>query len=218
MNKKELLDYLSEKIRITAPVASAQENVNQAEWNYDKACRKYKWGIIITAVFAAAYLIFLVINENDTRLFYINEVGVLQAGGLGGILLFGGICIFLICWRQTRHIKPAEAWLDQANYILQQEINNPAYRAAAKNFPEKFYNYYDTCYLRNIINEERAENLKEAYNLLEMQKYQQNQIEIQEDIRRMQQQIAASSQAAAKASKVTAAASVITAYNTAKRK
>lgn len=33
MNKKELLDYLSEKIRITAPVASAQENVNQAEWN-----------------------------------------------------------------------------------------------------------------------------------------------------------------------------------------
>ena len=216
MNKKELLDYLSEKIRITAPVASAQENVNQAEWNYDKACGKYRKGIIVMALFAVFFLFY---TASDARLFYIDEeTGVLQAGGPGGLFLFGGICIFLICWRQTRHIKPAEAWLDQANYILQQEINNPAYRAAAKNFPEKFYNYYDTCYLWNIINEERAENLKEAYNLLEMQKYQQNQIEIQEDIRRMQQQIAASSQAAANASKVTAAASVITAYNTAKRK
>ena len=69
---------------------------------------------------------------------------------------------------------------------------------------------------RRVLVEDIQDMVEEK--LMEMQKYQQNQIEIQEDIRRMQQQIAASSQAAAKASKVTAAASVITAYNTAKRK
>ena len=51
MNKKEILDCLSEKKRLTAPVATAENNVRAAESNYEKARKKWKWGIIISIVF-----------------------------------------------------------------------------------------------------------------------------------------------------------------------
>lgn len=47
MSKKEILDYLSEKKILTAPVATAENNVRAAEQNYEKARKKWKWGINI---------------------------------------------------------------------------------------------------------------------------------------------------------------------------
>ncbi len=44
MNKEEILDYLSEKKRLTAPVATAENNVRAAEQNYEKARKKWKLG------------------------------------------------------------------------------------------------------------------------------------------------------------------------------
>lgn len=207
MDKKEILDCLSEKKRLTAPVATAENNVRAAESNYEKACKKQKWGIIISIVFLILYILFFL--SGDRGLFSLNEHHVLQAGGLGGIILFGGILFLLLYVKSLLYTTPAEKKLVEAQNILRQEKNKPDYINGSKNFPAKFYNYSDLFRLWNIINEGRAESLKEAYNLLETQQFQQDQMAIQEDIRRLQQETATSS-------KINAAASVVTAYNTAK--
>lgn len=147
--------------------------------------------------------------SGDRRLFYFNEHHVIQAGGLGGIILFGGILLLLLYVKSLRYTNPAKNKLAEAQNILKREKNKSDYINGSKNFPAKFYNYSDLFRLWNIINEERAESLKEAYNLLETQQFQQDHMAIQEDIRRLQQETAT-------ASKVNAAASVVTAYNTAK--
>lgn len=207
MDKKEILDYLSEKKHLTMPVAAAQENVNQAQQAYDKALKKWKWGIIVLFVFLAICLLALL--SGNTNLFYIDEHGQPQIGGIGGIFLFGGLLVFLLYMKQKLYVKPAESNPAETRSILAQEKSNQDYQNGAQNFPAKFYNYYDLYYLWNFINEGRAENLKEAYNLLETQQFQLDQIKIQEDIRRLQQETA-------NTSRMNAAASVITAYNTAK--
>lgn len=207
MSKKETLDYLSEKKRLTAPVATAEDNVRAAEWNYEKARKKWKWGINILLVFLILFIgSFL---SGDHRLIYFNERHVIQAGGLGGIISFGGILSLLLYVKSLCYTTPAEKKLTEAQDILKQEKNKPDYINGSKNFPAKFYNYSDLFCLWKIINEERAESLKEAYNLLETQQFQKEQMAIQEDIRRLQYETAT-------ASKVNAAASVVTAYNTAK--
>lgn len=207
MSKKEILDYLSEKKRLTAPVATAENNVRVAERNYEKACKKWKWGINILIVFLILFIWYFL--SGDHRLFFFNEHHVFQAGGLGGIILFGGILLLLLYVKRLRYTNPAQNKLAEAQNILKQEKNKADYINGSKNFPAKFYNYSDLFRLWKIINEERAESLKEAYNLLETQQFQQDQMAIQEDIRRLQQETAT-------ASKVNAAASVVTAYNTAK--
>lgn len=207
MSKKEILDYLSEKKSLTAPVATAENNVRTAERNYEKACKKWKWGINISIVFSILYILFFL--SGDRRLFFFDEHHTFQAGGLGGIILFGGILLLLLYVKRLRYTNPAENKLAEAQNILKQEKNKAEYINGSKNFPAKFYNYSDLFCLWNIINEERAESLKEAYNLLEAQQFQQDQMTIQEDIRRLQQETATSS-------KVNAAASVVTAYNAAK--
>ena len=209
MNKKELLNYLSEKKRLTAPVAMAQENADQAELNYDKSLKKWKGGIIVLFVIFVFYVLVGLLLGRDMNLIYFDKYEQLQIGGLGGTLLFGGLLSLLLYVRQILYVKPAEDNIAEALHILAQEKNNPDYKNGAKNFPSKFYNYYDLYYLWNFINEGRADDLKEAYNLLETQQFQQDQMAIQADIRRLQQE-------AATTSKVNAAASVITAYNTAK--
>lgn len=207
MSKKEILDYLSEKKKLTALVATAENNVRAAERNYEKACKKWKWGINISIFFLILFILYFL--SGDHRLFFFNEQHVFQAGGLGGIILFGGILLLLLYVKGLLYTNPAQNKLAEAQNILKQEKNKPDYINGSKNFPAKFYNYSDLFRLWKIINEERAESLKEAYNLLEMQQFQQDQMAIQEDIRRLQQETAT-------ASKVNAAASVVTAYNTAK--
>ncbi len=209
MDKQEILNFLSEKKRVTAPVAAAEDSVDRAEKNYEMAKKKWRVGIVILLILTLAYLRFC--SKGNFGLFYFNERGVIQAGGIGGLILFGGLSALLLYIKITRYIKPAEHELANALSILRQAKDTPAYQNGAKDFPAKFYNYSDVYHLWNFINEGRAETLKEAYNLLETNQFQQNQMEIQADIRRLQQDIVTTS-------KVNAAASVITAYNTAKKK
>lgn len=207
MNKEEILDYLSEKKRLTAPVATAENNVRAAEQNYEKTRKKWKLGRNILVGFFIFFFLGFLFGEKN--LFYIDANHNPQVGGLGGIILCGGLLIVLHFIKKKLYTHPAENKLAEAQNILKQEKNKPDYINGSKNFPAKFYNYSDLFRLWNIINEERAESLKEAYNLLEMQQFQQDQMAIQEDIRRLQQETATSS-------KVNATASVIAAYNTAK--
>lgn len=205
MNTQELLNYLSEKKRITAPVAIAQDNLNKANQRLEKAKGKWKIGIIIVIALLALFVFGLF--TGDTALFYFNENGTFQAGGIGGTLLFGALLALLLYIKQTRYVKPAERESEAAAAALQKARNNPEYQNGARDFPAKFYNYYDIYRLWNFVNEGRAITLREAYNLLETHQFQADQMAIQEDIRRLQRQIAATS-------KVNAAASVVTAYNT----
>lgn len=207
MSKEEILGYLAEKKRLTLPVATAENNMRVAERNYEKARKKWKLGIGVLMVFLIIYILFFLSGDHD--LFYFNEYDTFQAGGLGGIILFGGILLILLYIKKLRYTNPAEKKLTEAQSILKQEKSKPDYINGSKNFPAKFYNYSDLYCLWNIINEERAESLKEAYNLLETQQFRQDQMAIQEDIRRLQQETAT-------ASKVNAAASVVTAYSTTK--
>lgn len=209
MNKRELLDYLAEKKRITAPVAAAEEQVHKARDAYTSATKKWRVIIVILLILTVGYLWFC--TTGNLRFFYFDGSGTLQAGGIGGLILFGGIAALLIHRKITHHIKPAEANLAKANKALQQARNNPDYQNGARDFPAKFYNYYDIYRLWNFINEGRAESLKEAYNLLETQQFQEDQMAIQEDIRHLQHETAT-------ASKVTAAASVVNAVNSIRKK
>lgn len=209
MNKRELLDYLAEKKRITAPVAAAEEQVNKARQNYTNATKKWRVGIVILLIFLALYLFTFV--SGDVGVFYRDPDGTVALGGTGGLILFGAITALLLYRKITHHIKPAEQKLAETNRVLQQARNNPDYQNGAKDFPAKFYNYYDIYRLWNFINEGRAESLKEAYNLLETHQFQEDQMAIQEDIRRLQHETA-------NASKVTAAASVVNAVNSFRKK
>lgn len=209
MNKRELLDYLAEKKRITAPVAAAEERFHKAQQTYTNATKKWRVIIVILLIIAVMFLWYC--TTGDLRFFYFDANGTIQAGGIGGLILFGGIAALLLYYKITHYVKPAETKLRESNKTLQQARNNPDYQNGARDFPAKFYNYYDIYRLWNFINEGRAESLKEAYNLLETQQFQEDQMAIQEDIRRLQHETA-------NASKVTAAASVVNAVNSFRKK
>lgn len=81
------------------------------------------------------------------------------------------------------------------------------YVQGADGFPEKFYNYWDVLRLWNLVNENRATSLQEAFNLLETQHFQEDQLSMQAEMNRLQEDIATSS-------KITAVASTVTAFNT----
>ncbi|KXU01367.1 hypothetical protein SCODD09_01390 [Streptococcus constellatus] len=121
------------------------------------------------------------------------------------LLIGGGI----FGWRQTMRVQPAKTAVEEAQKLYNTEINQVEYIDGKKGFPEKFYNYSDTYRLYNLVEEGRALTLQEAYNLLETQQFQENQLSIQEETRALQQDIATSV-------RVTAVSSAITAYNTSK--
>lgn len=89
MDKQEILNFLSEKKRVTAPVAAAEDSVDRAEKNYEMAKKKWRVGIVILLILTLAYLRFC--SKGNFGLFYFNERGVIQAGGIGGLILFGGL-------------------------------------------------------------------------------------------------------------------------------
>ncbi|TWT10370.1 hypothetical protein [Streptococcus sp. sy004] len=63
--------------------------------------------------------------------------------------------------------------MQKKNY--QVAVNDSAYLEVKLGFPEKFYNYHDIYRLYKLIEEYRADSLKEAFNLLESQHFQENQ-------------------------------------------
>ena len=58
MDKQEILNFLSEKKRVTAPVAAAEDSVDRAEKNYEMAKKKWRVGIVILLILTLAYLRF----------------------------------------------------------------------------------------------------------------------------------------------------------------
>ena len=88
-----------------------------------------------------------------------------------------------------------------------QESITATYVQGADGFPEKFYNYWDALRLWKLVNENRATSLQEAFNLLETQHFQEDQLSMQAEMNRLQADIATNS-------KIAAVASTVTAFNT----
>lgn len=120
----------------------------------------------------------------------------------------GGIALYLTYRRKETKVKPALETVRIAQTILEEELNNPDYLKGKQGFPEKFYNYTSIHRLQKLITEGRVDELKEAFNLLEQQNFQETQIALQEEMHALQKDIAASSRATAIASTITAVSSV----------
>lgn len=193
MNREEIYQYLIEKKELVTPVAVAENAVREAKIRYDKAVDFLNKTI---AVFAFLTLL----------------MGF--SGKLGNASFWGAIVGGLFFIKYKFHMQPAKEALQNAQRVLHEETNYPPYVDGMQGFPVKFYNYWDLLRLSNLIAEGRADDLKEAFNLLESQQFQETQISIQEEMVQLQADIAASARATAVATAVTASASIATAFNT----
>lgn len=170
MNIEETLDYLYALKRIVVPVTVAQNSVADAEYNLIKARSFLSKTIIVFVVIALLTLIFESNPdgyEGYNDFFYLDEDGVFQGGKIANFMLFAGIAAALFYYKQKRRVDPAQAVYNNARQILNRELNNPDYINGVVGFPQNFYNYSDIYRLIKLIEESRADSLKEAFNLLE---------------------------------------------------
>lgn len=195
MEKEEILNYLAEKNILTKPVDNARHYLDSMQERYDNAMDRFKYPIY----FFGGLCIVPICNT-----FFFNN------GTLFDNFMFLVIMLFFVAvfyGLRVLFAKPSKAAYEEAYSIFVRESNRPEYIAGKEGFPAKFYNYNDTYKLYFLIKEGRAFTLPEAYNLLEVQKFHNSHLQIQEQIRDYHQDIANSA-------RVTAASSVATAYNT----
>lgn len=183
MTKLEVMQMLEEKRKIVAPVDLAEQNFNQARNTYHYRKEKFKMPLIIFGV-----------------------LGLLSASGGGGVVLPIIVAIVAVA-KHFLFVKPAEEAMLSAQTLYNEEASNPDYIKGQEGFPAQFYNYTALYRLHKLLQENRADDLKEAFNLLENQQYNESQLSLQEEMRALQQDTASSA-------KVAAIASSITAFNT----
>lgn len=193
MNREELLTYLMEKRQLVAPVAVAQENLYTKK--AELVAAKKRMNSYAKLSFGLSILFGLI------------GMGGSSSGLLGHLCFWG---IFVLLGIKHFVIVPAKQQeINEAQSIYNTEANNPDYINGAKGFPNKFYNYTDIYRLYSLIEEHRADDLKEAFNLLENQQYQETKVSIQEEIRALQADTANSA-------RISAIANTVTAFNTRK--
>ena len=192
MNKEEILQYLIDLRQITAPMAKARQRYAAAEQKLTKVKNSFGKSIIIFSILSVLFF-------------------MMDSSGVRTALIFAAIAIALIVLKYVIMLPPAQQEFDEANNQCNTEASNPAYIEGAKGFPERFYNYHDIYRLYTLIDEGRADNLKEAYNVLENQHFQEDQLSVQEEIRSLQEDVARSARQAA-------ASSTISAINSFRRK
>lgn len=156
MTKEEMLDYLENKRNLTV-------GVNNAEHAREDMKFKYK-AIYIGMV---VVLPIMAVVTAYSPLF----VGPLVVG------LWEFAIPVIIVLRITSGRKTKKAIRDARNN-LNAEYNRPEYVGGQEGFPSKFYSYTAISKLMNLIQENRAASLQEAYNLLETQGIREEQLRI----------------------------------------
>lgn len=187
MSKEQILENLLRKRQVLAPVANIEHQINSKRQEIYTLAPKYVKVMMGLGIFGLICL----------------------AGPDKGVaLLFFGIAgaIFYFKNQKMNELRGESSALYSQLAKLQA---NPNYKAESEGFPKKFYNYHDVNRLYYLIEEGRALELREAFNLLENQQYKETQLDIQNEMRNLQKDIANSS-------RVTAVSSVITAINTRK--
>lgn len=89
--------------------------------------------------------------------------------------LWGFAIPVIIVLRITSGRKTKKSIRDARNN-LNAEYNRPEYVGGQEGFPSKFYSYTAISKLMNLIQENRAASFQEAYNLLEIQGIQEEQL------------------------------------------
>ncbi|WP_349603645.1 hypothetical protein [Lactiplantibacillus plantarum] len=187
MTREELLDFLKNKRSATAGVASAQQALAADQDKLAKDKKRFHKTIIGFGILAVAALL-------------------LQSGA-SLVITSAAIAIGLFVFKYLHYLSPTNEVIQKDQASLQQEANG---------FPEKFYNYWDALRLWKLVNENRARNLQEAFNLLETQHFQEDQLAAQEEIKSLQADIAANAHATAVNSGIAAVSSTISALNSRK--
>lgn len=185
MDVTETLEYLLYKRRVVAPVTVAEENVREKQEAVNIISQQWQKPMGIMALLVFVFF-------------------ALQSHGLAWIIV---ICLASMLFYRYKKLESANVALSEAKILLEEEAANPEYQQEMVGFPRKFYNYRDINRLYYLIEEGRARELKEAYNLLEQQQFNETQISMQNEMLNLQQDIASSS-------KISAVASTLTAYNT----
>ncbi|PWG00021.1 hypothetical protein [Levilactobacillus bambusae] len=192
MTKDELLNYLLEKRSDTAGVAKAKQTLATDQSKLAKGKQKFHKTIIASLIMAVLFM-------------FTDEKGVM--------MFFAVIAVAFIGLKLVLYIMPANEAIQKDQADLQTELDNPIYQAGAKGFPEKFYNYSDAFRLWKLISENRAGDLQSAFNLLETQHFQEDQMSIQEEIKGLQEDIAENARKTAANSRTAAVSSTIGAIN-----
>ncbi|MDY3023811.1 hypothetical protein ACEF17_09395 [Streptococcus hyovaginalis] len=182
MTKNEILNYLSEKRQILAPSALAWDNLE----NTKKKTSQINSGMTWLIWFTVAGFVFQIFRETTSF-------------GFWWYLFLLAVIAKVLVWMFI-----ARKQVQEAESIYRQELNTEEYRAGMAGFPEKFYNYGDVYRLYNLISEDRADTLKEAYNLLETQQFQETQLSMQQESLALQEDISRSSRAAAVSASIAA--------------
>lgn len=162
MTKEEMLDYLENKRKLTVGVNDAAVDVNNAE--YARAAMKSKY----KAVYIGMVVVFLIMAVAPIKMMWWYEP-------LEYLWEFA-IPVIIVLRNISGH-KTKKAIRDARNN-LNAEYNRPEYVGGQEGFPSKFYSYTAISNLMNLIQENRAASLQEAYNLLETQGIQEEQLRI----------------------------------------
>lgn len=217
MDREQTLDFLLKKRSETAEVATAQYELQDAENKFSNGKKKLHKTIIMFWIITVFNYFFTGDSSdlmyNNSILYYDNASRQVALGHLGAILLPAIIAGLLMLFKYRHYLMPAQNEINKAKHHLQSAEDNPIYQNGSKGFPTKFYNYSDAYRLWKLIDENRANTLQDAFNLLETQHFYEDQISIQEEIRSLQQDIAANAEAAARSASIAASSSTINAIN-----
>lgn len=189
MTKQEILDYLLEKRQLVAPLAVAQQEKQKREESLASVKSLYNF---LAYASLGLFILFVLVDFGTTSMrptffFFL-------------IFIALGVKYFYAIPKKKREIAEVQAVCDA-------EASTQAYIEGAKGFPNKFYNYTDIYRLYKLIEEGRADELKEAFNLLETQQYQETNLSMQEEMVALQADVAKSARTAAFAATVGAISS-----------
>lgn len=192
MNKEELLTSLSYKQQVTKEVTRLEKLLNKKLIIEEHAKRQWNKRIVVLGLLS---ILGFITAHNVTEAF-------------SGVI-FGAITGCLVYVKIIK-IKTSSYDVQVLRKKLDEEMCKTEYLMEAQNFPIEFYDSYSINRLYQLIKEERATTLQEAFNLLENQlntEYQNN----------LAEQNLASVQATERSTRVTAVSSTISAFNTSKK-
>lgn len=195
MTKDELLNFLSQKQALTAPVQNAAHERYVAQQEQAEAKRTLRrtllWGLL------AAFVVAIVVTAMNVR--FLAYVGYLAYLGWGGYSIYN---FMQVNNAKNEQIRAAENKLDAAK-------RDPDYVAGEQDFPSKYYSYWTIDRLIQLVKENRATTLQDVFNVAETQDFQNDQLSLQ-------QQNLDVARSTNSATKISAAANIFTAFNTRK--
>ena len=219
MNRDETLNYLFRLRQVVAPVAQAELNEIKAMNHHNDIKNQPRdtiliWGAIV------AFLLFL----GWSNLGKLGETIYFTNGWipqLGGPLPYLGLAYLAFRYAKKKYhqrvesVTEARQVMNRRRQLFDQARSDSEYQYEAQYFPQDYYNYPDIYRLWELVANRRADSLKEAINLLEVENFQEKQLALQRQMNSIQADIAESARATARSSAVTAAAATATAVNTA---